>query len=1074
MPRSSHLVSDAEVVRDVLSHPPPAMSTSEVHAAIQALYGQNAEQQKAANAFLVQFATTPGAWECGLSLLQMPDPSVQYFGANMLYGKCKSDWATLPESHRGQFVDAVGGQLNTLANAPGSNLAARRLCLVMAAAATRTGPPAAFALVDKALSLASGSDAATSGVTGITLALEMQAAIAEETNDAASTSERHQLVDALVPRLVDVLGTAEAVFVKCTSGDQSLAQLKCAALHAALAWLKLDERGGGGIVLSPGQLASSRGPLLHGALGSLSSDDTSVCEKATEFCVSTLAYGAPPSVVPAEDSNAVRGIVASLVRHGESAIRPENEELARAVCKVAVAVVERDANDVASVNASEEFLNLTSLLLTLVETHTDTHVIMEAAADYFLMINTVSFAERHPGLKDPLFERLIATCLKHATLSSDFVNWQSADVDKDTFTRFREQILVDLLDNCFGIVPVRYLGFVSSSFDSAQNWQQIEASTFVGRAAAGAAKKLVTSKAAERSRETPNETRDRTETEIFLRITLSRIGDASITPPPPHAQIFASHPLVVASTCRLVGAYAPWLGQQLSGDKIQIPQKCISYLLAALSAPEAFRHASSAFRDVCGRCSDGFAKPETLQGILEAAERAMPELPQNNSESVGSGAAAFGGCGVDGDDDRSGVVEGLARVVAAVTDPTAAAAAAKNLTAPIMQRARAHADKASVGAGSTNNLAAELKLLASAVRFLEFPGFDVMVQRLGVMNPGVPASSYEHPAMAALSEAWPTLQAFNAEPWRSDPEITDATNQVYQKVLLCAKQKSVSLLPHVLEAVKCTFVAHHHPSCLDCLGVATEAFSTAGSGATGNQIRDPQIANAIGGTFSAAVDAAAACLSRNPIADKADVARALFEYTHKHAMFAPAVFLKAKSGGTSLSCHTVFGVALATLATVERDAIRAAVNLINVAVAPGDKAMQTEIWQTGRVGSVDAFFGAHGETVMKALLLAGAEHAPRPALRPIAQTIHAVRQSYNVPGKTVDKWITSVLADGNFPSPQSPVPESTRSTFCQIITKGDDNITESLQPRRWSAACVDFFQICRGELGADALVAHQM
>ena len=157
-----------------------------------------------------------------------------------------------------------------------------------------------------------------------------------------------------------------------------------------------------------------------------------------------------------------------------------------------------------------------------------------------------------------------------------------------------------------------------------------------------------------------------------------------------------------------------------------------------------------------------------------------------------------------------------------------------------------------------------------------------------------------------------------------------------------------------------------------------------------------------------------------------------------------------------------------------RDAIRAAVNLINVAVAPGDKAMQTEIWQTGRVGSVDAFFGAHGETVMKALLLAGAEHAPRPALRPIAQTIHAVRQSYNVPGKTVDKWITSVLADGNFPSPQSPVPESTRSTFCQIITKGDDNITESLQPRRWSAACVDFFQICRGELGADALVAHQM
>ena len=84
------------------------MSTSEVHAAVQALYGQNAEQQKAANAFLVQFASTPAAWETALALLGVADPAVQYFGANMLYGKCKSDWATLPEAHRGAFSEAVG------------------------------------------------------------------------------------------------------------------------------------------------------------------------------------------------------------------------------------------------------------------------------------------------------------------------------------------------------------------------------------------------------------------------------------------------------------------------------------------------------------------------------------------------------------------------------------------------------------------------------------------------------------------------------------------------------------------------------------------------------------------------------------------------------------------------------------------------------------------------------------------------------------------------------------------------------------------------------------------------------
>ena len=82
---------------------------------------------------------------CSAALLGVADPAVQYFGANMLYGKCKSDWGTLPEAHRGAFSEAVGTHLSRLAGAPGSSLAARRLCLVMAAAATRmatTGLPA--------------------------------------------------------------------------------------------------------------------------------------------------------------------------------------------------------------------------------------------------------------------------------------------------------------------------------------------------------------------------------------------------------------------------------------------------------------------------------------------------------------------------------------------------------------------------------------------------------------------------------------------------------------------------------------------------------------------------------------------------------------------------------------------------------------------------------------------------------------------------------------------------------------------------------------------------------------------
>ena len=92
------------------------------------------------------------------------------------------------------------------------------------------------------------------------------------------------------------------------------------------------------------------------------------------------------------------------------------------------------------------------------------------------------------------------------------------------------------------------------------------------------------------------------------------------------------------------------------------------------------------------------------------------------------------------------------------------------------------------------------------MRFLEFPGFDAAARRLAT-NGASTSSSIEHPALAALQEAWPTLSLFNGEPWRSVPAVADATSAVYQKALLCAKDKSFAFAPHVLEALAATFAA---------------------------------------------------------------------------------------------------------------------------------------------------------------------------------------------------------------------------------------------------------------------------
>ena len=89
-----------------------------------------------------------------------------------------------------------------------------------------------------------------------------------------------------------------------------------------------------------------------------------------------------------------------------------------------------------------------------------------------------------------------------------------------------------------------------------------------------------------------------------------------------------------------------------------------------------------------------------------------------------------------------------------------------------MARAAQHAQAAGANPSDAHValLAAELKLVASAVRFLEFPA---LAKPPG--GGGDPAAGGgEHPAMAVLSAAWPTLSQFNAAPWRSLPSVVGA------------------------------------------------------------------------------------------------------------------------------------------------------------------------------------------------------------------------------------------------------------------------------------------------------------
>ncbi len=1043
-------------------------AVAQVRAAIGALYGADVARQKEANEFLVQHASTDAAWSTSLALVA-DDPSnppdVQYFGANMMYGKVKGDWGKLPEPHRGPFVQAVSGALTTLLQRPASVLAARRLCMVMAATSVRSGGEATDALVQQALDFAQRGFA-SGAAEGVTLALEIQAAVADEVSDQRF-DVKTALACALVPRIVEVLATSERVLEASVGGNQSsLAGLRSAALHAALAWLRMDS-GGGGCVLSPGQLAQSRRGLVVGALEAMAAEDSAVADAAAEFFIAVVQPGAPEAS-PAEEAAAIAGVVQGLLSHGERILARNDpvatEDLARNVCKVATALCERDANAAAgavawdsnAAAASPEFLSLTETVLRLAESHE--RPVMEAAADYFLMLNTVPTSQRHPSAGEPLFRRLAAACLRRAELPADFTSWEEADEDRDTFVRFREQILADLLDNCQAQMRSGYLAEVGAALGAAASWQRAEACVFAARVVASPLRRDILEPSLAGA---SGPDADAERSSAMLEQLLGTVGEAGRAASAAGdagfaaiagSNVFGSHPVVVESTARMIGAYAPWLGGTVRGHARQ--ETVLMYLLCALRVPAAFRHASHAFRSVCARCAKRLNDANTVASLLDSVQKTLPAAPPKATESSDGKK--------NDDDDRSAVIEAIARVIASMPDPTTAADFAKRLAAPVAARARERMNAANLAQARLDLLGAEVRLIAAAVRFLEFAS---LVDVRGAI--------VEHPAIATLSAAWPTLSALNAEPWRSAPEVVDALCEVYTRSLLCAKTAVAPLLPHLLEFMRDAFVAHRHPSCLDALAVAVEVFSEhVCSRNSASRVPDNvqlgqcstmfDTANSFANVLLACAQAAHLALSASPIAEQAELARATFELANKYALFAPGVLL------SSPALQPLMGAACAAIGTNEREAVRAALGMISALIEPGRRAGSTATWQNGR-GVVDAWATSvgGGDALVRALLSAGGTDCPRHLLRPVAQLLRAVRGRY---GRSADAWLTSAVSDPSFPSPNDPCDDSVKRAFCELATRELD----PLPPQRWSAMAVDFFQICRREANEDALLAHQM
>eukprot|EP00873_Tetraselmis_striata_P020657 jgi/Tetstr1/440921/TSEL_029191.t1 len=976
--------------------------------AVSVLYGSSPAAQAEANSWLTAFAGVSEAWEVCLALLVPGQAAeVQFYSANTMLKKIREQWGSLSGAARAHLCDTLSERLQAMIVQSTPALVTARTAIVVSLSAVFSGEEAAGALVQHALGMAaSGSN--------LNIAVELLTAIADET-EQLDRSKRQPMVRMLVGRVQDVFAMVDAVLAGRLDKRHAGAACKCLS-----AWLKLDVTGAGGRLLSLGEMYSQQAALLSSLLAAIGDDgDEGLIEAASDVLLELMSSG-HAAAHPDTERAAIRMVMGALLHH-EAKAREGDENVAHALCAVASAVADRDV--VAVAGQAAEAVPLAQLMMACLA-HPERRVV-EGALDYFLMLNTVPVAERHVDLQLPLFGSMLEPLLRHATMPVDLQDWEGyTGDDKDSFARFREQILTDALETCYGLLRTQYLAYVAGLMAAADTWQRAEVCLFAIRCVALSVKSRVLS---ERKADLVNPAvqAEKAETTSFL---LSAFG--RLTADVDGGSVFWSNVLVVEAAARMVGAYAAWFGAcreaPMSG--------ALRLLLRALSIPKAgghIKHAATSLRNLCARCSAALLDPSSLSGLMDATEGII---------KAGSATSVLEL------QDRQAVVEGLARIVS-MLPPGDARPAAVKLVTPLVQSAQVllNQEAGAPGAGTPEQqaeaLAAELHLIASAVRFMEFAGDGLEGQ--------------PHPALQVVEGMWPILSAVaESARWNSSPDAIEALCSVYQRCIISLKGSAAALLQPMVSTLVALLDVRAHPPCLAALGTCAEVFGAL-----------PEAQEALASALSAGMERVMRRLQvmdAKSLAEGAEFVAAALTMADRFLVFAPGPLL----GSSHLPA--LLGATVRVLSMAERDPVGAALNFSAHLSAPSERQAASPAWQAA-AGHVAAAINAHGEALVAALLRALCGSCPRHLLRVLAGCLYGLvtHPTYHA---AVAGVMPAVLLSPEFPAVREGLlKEEDCKRFCSIALR-----QPALPRQRFDALVSDMAALCRAEGTADALLAYEM
>uniref|UniRef100_A0A061RMX8 Importin N-terminal domain-containing protein n=1 Tax=Tetraselmis sp. GSL018 TaxID=582737 RepID=A0A061RMX8_9CHLO len=980
--------------------------SNQVVRAVQLLYGTEPQAQHEANNWLTSFSTSPEAWDVCLQLLASAQAvEVQFYSANTLLKKIREQWGALSPVDRANLQKAISEKLHSLISQPGiPHLITSRASIVLGATAVLSGDEHARELVRHALTLAASGGS-------VSIATELLTAIAEEV-DSLHRSRRQQAALAVAANAAEVTAMVEAALAGRLGGSCGASALRCLS-----AWLKLDTAGAGRPLLSLRDAHAAQQGLLVELLKLLGDEEEAVAAAAADVLVELTAATTDD---PKGDEQAVRMVMSGLVSHQGEIQELHGAHVGQALGRVACAVAENHSG--AATGGLPEAIPLAHLMMQCLS-HSERRTV-EAALDYFLMLNTVPVAERHPELQKPLYIAMLGPLLRLATMPHGLEDWRTfTGDDEDSFRRFREQILTDALDNCYGLLRLEYLQSIGSMMAAADTWQKAEACLFALRCIALSVKSRILS---ERKADLVNPAiqAERADTSAFLLFAFSKVFESADA-----NTVFWSHLLVIEAACRLVGAYAAWFGS--SAEAPVLP--ALRYLLRVLAVRghgDHGSHAAAAVRNLCARCSKALLDPPSLKGLMDAVDPVIAGQPGLKLE------------------DRQAVVEGLARLVS-LLPPGEAAQACIRLVGPLVARAHAvatseGAQAAAAGASHEEHAAAlsdELELIASAVRFMDFPGDGLEGQ--------------PHPATGAVEALWPVLSSAADSPrWSSSAAVVAAVCSVYQRCVLSLKASAAPLLQPMVARLVSLLGAGNHPPCLAALGTCAEVFGP---------MDDAQ--EILTSALSAVAERALSRLqefSPSQLGENAEFVAATLQLADRYLLFALPPLV-------SSNCLLGFvGLAARALTMSEREAVQAALSFLSHVISPNSKQHSSSAW-VGCSGAVVASVEAHLNAVVHGLLIAVAGTCPRHILRVLSGCLFNLTTSTVYSGAISGLLPVAVMSSDFPPVRDGLLKEEDCKRFCNAALR------QSPLPRpRFDALIADFSAVCRAEGTSDMLANYDL